>query len=119
MRDSTKTRLDEKKEKKKKKENVKRTEKKKGGEKGIKREKTKGRRGNVNEAVLNRTQRRCHDEKRAVLFIMVVAAAAATKLPRLRELLDQTRFSTSAFLRIHDPAERFSRFITVSGVAKI
>lgn len=92
---------------------------KKGGKKGIKREKTKGRRGNVNEAVLNRTQRRCHDEKRAVLFIMVVAAAAATKLPRLRELLDQTRFSTSAFLRIHDPAERFSRFITVSGVAKI
>lgn len=118
MRDSTKTRLDEKKEKKKKKENVKRTEKKKGGKKRD-REKTKGRRGNVNEAVLNRTQRRCHDEKRAVLFIMVVAAAAATKLPRLRELLDQTRFSTSAFLRIHDPAERFSRFITVSGVAKI
>lgn len=33
MRDSTKTRLDEKKEKKKKKENVKRTEKKKGGKK--------------------------------------------------------------------------------------
>lgn len=45
---------------------------------------------------------------------MVAAAAAAIKLPRLRELLDQTRFSTSAFLRIHDPAERFSRFITVS-----
>lgn len=103
------------KKKKKKKENVKRTEKKKE-KKGIKREKTKERRGNVDEAVLNRTQRRCHDEKRAVLFRMVAAAAAAAaiKLPRLRELLDQTRFSTSAFLRIHDPAERFSRFITVS-----
>ena len=99
MRDSTKTRLNEKKGKKKKKENVKRTEREKGGEKRDRerereRERTKERRGNVDdEAVLNRTQRRCHDEKRAVLFIMDAAAAAAsTKLPRLRELLDQTRF---------------------------
>lgn len=58
---------------------------------------------------MNRTQRRCHDEKRAVLFRMVVAA---TKLPRLPRAARPNAFQTSAFLRIHDPAECFRRFIT-------
>lgn len=94
-------RLDEKKKKdrkktrkkRKKKENAKRTEKKKEKE-DKERERETERRQKKDEAVLNRTQRRCHDEKRAVLFRMVVAA---TKLPRLRELLDQTRFKLPRF----------------------